>query len=152
MNAAGPHGLDRAITQQSMRSGQPLEIHALFFSIFHLTLAAWHIGLITAIQTGHRFCLLADGGAHTIHRGVPAANHHHIFVLSVQHTAVKGGHIITKRFPVAGGQEIKSRHNPVKANPGHFDIPGFIHACRNQNRVMLCPQIGKADIAANLTI
>ena len=59
------------------------KFNAFFARIFNFFLRARHIGFITAIGAGYRFCAVADGGTHAVHCRISAAQHHNAFVCHI---------------------------------------------------------------------
>ena len=58
--------------------GQELELHVLFFGLFHFGVQSRHLSLGTAIDNGDRLGAQAHSGARRIDGGVAAAQHDHV--------------------------------------------------------------------------
>jgi hypothetical protein len=60
------------------------QTHAFFLGVDHLARRAGHVLPVAAIQAGDAVRALADGGAHAVHGGVAAADHHHALAAGVE--------------------------------------------------------------------
>ncbi|MNR08940.1 hypothetical protein D3C85_1251190 [compost metagenome] len=70
--------LTRLVQHQFDGLDVKLKVRALFFGIFDLFFRARHVGLIPTIGTGDFCRVMAQRGAHAVHRRIAPAQHHHV--------------------------------------------------------------------------
>jgi hypothetical protein len=115
------HAVD-TVAGKARGRGKPDEINALFLGIGNLALAARHVRLVAAIEALDAGRALPDRGAHAIHRGVAAADHHDALARRVQLAALEFRHLVAKAFAVRGGQIIDRAHDAIGAHARRVQI------------------------------
>ena len=84
----------------------------------NFALRAGHVGAVAAVEAFHRLRALSNGGPHTVHGRIAAADDDNILALSIQFAAIKLRHIIAKAFAVRGCQIVDGLYDAVSPAPG----------------------------------
>ncbi len=134
----------RAVAQESFRRRQPDEFHAFFLGVLHLAHRARHVRPVAAVQALYRCRALAHRGAHAIHRGVAAADHHHPLARRVQQAGGEVRHVIAEIVAVRRGQVVERRHDARQPRARPADLARLVDAGCDQHRVMPRAQLVEA--------
>ena len=138
---------------KALGRGQPFELHALFLGVLNLALRARHVRTVTAIETLYAFGTLADGRAHTVHRGVATADHDDLLAVGVQFAAVELGHAVAEiGRAVRCGQVIQRLDDPGRSGARAAQVAALIHARRDQDGIVLGADVFERDILTNVAI
>ncbi|MCY1171583.1 hypothetical protein D9M73_116970 [compost metagenome] len=113
---------------------------------------AGHVGTVAAIEALYRRRILADRGAHAVHRGIAAANDDDMLARRIEATIVERRHGIAEILAVGGGEESERVDDALLVHARRLDRARAVHAGRNQHRIMTLAQFVERGITANLEI
>ena len=149
MDAERPHPGHRIAADERLGRRQPGKPDAFFLGVLHLAPRPGHVLPVAPVEAGHRSRVLADGGAHAIHRRVAAADDHDILARGVEPAVVEGGDRIAEALAVRGDQVFERGHDIAEPAAGHLDLARPVDAGRDQHRVVAFADLGEAGIAAD---
>ena len=95
------HAAHPVVAEEGLGRRQPDELDALLLGVLHLALRARHVGAVAPVEARDRGRALADRGAHAVHRGVAAADHHDLLAGGIERAGVEGRHRVAEALAVA---------------------------------------------------
>ena len=149
--------LDPGVAEKRLGGGEPDELDAFLLGIADLAQRTRHVGAVAPVEAADRLGALADRGAHAVHRGVAAADDHHVLAGRVQGAVVEGGDRVAQTLAVARGEKVERRHDPGQAAAGCGEVAGLVDAGSDEYGVMALAQLGEAralaaDVAGEMEV
>ena len=151
-HAHGAHARDLAIAQKSLRCCLPDELDALLLGVAHLAHRARHVGPVAPVQAAHRGSPLAHRGAHAVHGGVAAADHHHPLAGGVEGAGIERRHGIAQALAIARGEVVERLHDVGEADAGRGDVARPVDAGADEQRVVARAQLVERQPRADLAV
>ena len=149
MHAHRPHRGDMIVAEEGFRRREPDEFDAFLLRVLHLAHRSGHVRLVAPVQAFHRFRALPGGGAHAVHRGIAAADHHDVLAARIQRAGGEFRHRVAQIVPVGSDQVIQRRHDAGQAGAGSGDVARLVDASGDQDGIVLGAQFGKRSVGAD---
>ena len=144
------HAFDLAVTDDLNRGTIEDEADAFFLGVGNFAARPGHIGLVAAVDAGDAAGLLPHRGAHAVHRGIAAAEHHH--ALSAQVHIRMLARLPVLHFVDVADQVRKGFVDAGQILAGEFALHVFIGAHAEEHGVVGFQQLGNRDVAADLGV